>query len=271
VLRVLVDPNAPRARQPDPVIETPVFRMQRHLFTVSLGTRDGGAADLDRGVAFAVVGPALVEAGWPLQWHVMSALALGMLGPARGYLPLHAACVVRDGRSVLVHAPSGAGKSTLSYAAVRRGFRFVSDDSLHVGGRPEPRVWGIPWQAQLLTDTARFFPELAASEPRRQANGEWKLDTDPERLRPGAIAPSAPLGPVVLLRRRPGPTAIERLSDAEASEQLEVAWPFPVGWTRAHEGLRRTVVAQGVYRFESGADPDRMVDALDAFLSERSS
>lgn len=263
-LRVLVHAPASDA----PPAAKPVYRAHGHLFTVVLGPHDSGAADLARGVAFATVQPALVAAGWPLQWHVISALALGMLGPARGYLPLHAACLERAGRSVLVHAPSGAGKSTFAYAAVRRGYRFVSDDSLHVGGTPEPRVWGVPWQAQLLPDVARFFPELAGASPRLQASGEWKLDVDLARAGFGGVAPSAPLGPVLLLERRSGPTRIERLPEADAARAIEAVWPWRFGWTEAHAARLADVVRQGVYRFASGADPDAMVDALDAFLAE---
>src|SRR5690606_20590066 len=109
-----------------PVSPTPVFRTHAHLFTIVLGPHDSAAADVLRGYAFAVVSPALVADAWRLQQQLLAALTLGMLGPARGYLPLHCACLTRGGRGVLVHGPSGAGKSTLAYAAARRGYQVVS-------------------------------------------------------------------------------------------------------------------------------------------------
>lgn len=263
VLHVLV--HAPA--EPTAPFGKPVFRTHGHLFTVALGPHDSGAADLLAGRAFAIVTPALVEVGWRLQQQVLAALALGMLGPARGYVPLHAACLTDGERSVLIHGPSGAGKSTFTYAAVRRGYRVVTEDSLQIGGAAEPRAWGIPWQFQLLPDAARFFPELRASAPRLQANGEWKIDVDLPRLHPGRVAASAPLGPLLLLHRRPGPTAIERVRDAEAAALVEPVWPWQVGWTPAHQARLDDVVRRGVYRFTTGAEPDAMVDALDAFLA----
>ena len=261
LLRVLV--HAPPA--PEPLFPKPVYRTHGHLFTVALGPHDSGAADVVSGQAFAIVSPALVEVGWRLQQQVIAALSLGMLGPARGYLPLHAACLTRGGRSVLVHGPSGAGKSTFTYAAVRRGYRVVSEDALQIGG--DGRVWGIPWQFQLLPDVARFFPELAGLEPRLQANGELKIDVDLARLHPGRVAPSAPLGPLLLLVRRPGPTRIERVPDAAAAALVEPVWPWQVGWTGTQQAVLDEVRRQGVYRFVSGAAPDAMVDTLDAFLA----
>jgi hypothetical protein len=263
VVRVLV--HAPA--EPAPLFEKPVFRTHGHLFTVALGPYDSGAADLLVGRAFAIVTPALVDVGWRLQQQVLAALALGMLGPARGYLPLHAACLTNGERSVLVHGPSGAGKSTFTYAAVRRGYRVVTEDSLQIGGTDEPRAWGIPWQFQLLPDATRFFPELEGLAPRLQANGEWKIDVDLARLHPGRVAASAPLGPLLLLTRRPGPTAIERVPDAEAVALVEPVWPWQVGWTAAHQARLDDVVRRGVHRFTTGAEPDAMVDALDAFLA----
>lgn len=263
VLRVLV--HAPA--EPVPTFAKPMFRTHGHLFTVVLGPHDSGAADLLAGRAFAIVTPALVDVSWRLQQQVLAALALGMLGPARGYLPMHAACLTKGGRSVLIHGPSGAGKSTFTYAAVRRGYQVVTEDSLHIGGAGEPQVWGIPWQFQLLPDAIRFFPELEGLEPRLKANGEWKLDVDLARLHPGRVAASAPLGPLLLLTRRPGPTSIERVPGAEAATLVEPVWPWQVGWTPAHQALLDDVVRRGVHRFTTGAEPDAMVDALDAFLA----
>ena len=41
---------------------------------------------------------------------------------------LHASCVAKDGRAVLLGGPSGSGKSDLALRLLDRGFTLVSDD-----------------------------------------------------------------------------------------------------------------------------------------------
>ena len=262
VLRVMV--HAPAAAAPP--FSTPVYRTHGHLLTIVVGPDDNGVADLLAGYAFAIVSPALVDVAWRLQ-QVIGTLSLALLGPAGGHVPLHCACVTRAGRSVLVRGHSGAGKSTFAYACIRRDYQVVSDDVVHIAGGVEPRAWGIPWRFQLLPDATRFFPELAGSDARLQPNGERKIDVDVARRFPGRAVPSAPLGPMLVLSRRPGPTEIERVPDDEAASEIEPVWPWQVGWSTTHQALLEDVARNGVYRLATGAEPDAMVDALDAFLA----
>src|SRR5690606_41698331 len=92
-----------------------------------------------------------------------------------------------------------------------------------------------------------------------QTNGELKLDVDLGALLPGSVATSAPLGPVLVLERRPGRTTIERLTDAEAAAVVEPAWPWQVGWTHRHQLRLDDVIARRRYRFVAGAEPGAAV------------
>ena len=53
----------------------------------------------------------------------------------------HAAALVSDGGTVVFSGPSGAGKSSLALAAVRRGWKYFSDEFVVTDGQ---RVWGWP-------------------------------------------------------------------------------------------------------------------------------
>ena len=71
------------------------------------------------------------------QWLYRAALA-----QHRGRLGVfHAAALVSDGTTVVFSGPSGAGKSSLALAAVRRGWKYFSDEFVVTDGQ---RVWGWP-------------------------------------------------------------------------------------------------------------------------------
>lgn len=62
--------------------------------------------------------PALLE--WGLNWTIAAS--------CHQWLMLHAACLERDGRAVVLPAPPGSGKSTLCAALALRGWRLLSDE-----------------------------------------------------------------------------------------------------------------------------------------------
>jgi HprK-related kinase A len=57
---------------------------------------------------------------WGLNWCITAY--------SHHLLVLHAACVARDDRAVILPAPPGSGKSTLCAALVNRGWRLLSDE-----------------------------------------------------------------------------------------------------------------------------------------------
>lgn len=82
-------------------------------------------------------------------------LALGW----RRHLLLHAACVERDGKALLLTGESGSGKSTLSAMLAGRGWRFMGDElallNLDSGAvHPFPRLISVKNAAIPVVETA---------------------------------------------------------------------------------------------------------------------
>jgi len=93
--------------------------------------------------------------------HPVLSLLLMELLKRRGLYPLHAAGLALDGHGVLLAGTSGAGKSTLSVALARRGFSFLSDDTVFVqADAPGWRIRAFPDQIDLCADAVNLFPEL---------------------------------------------------------------------------------------------------------------
>lgn len=105
------------------------------------------------------------------------------------FTPIHAGCVRRDGKSVLLCGDSGAGKSTLVYACSGSGWEYVSDNALHWAGEPHNMLVSGSPEIRLREGALRLF----------------SLPGPPERLTGERCAPA---GPFVFLRRRPGPAEI---------------------------------------------------------------
>lgn len=97
---------------------------------------------------------------WGLNWCITAY--------SHHLLVLHAACVAREGRAVILPAPPGSGKSTLCAALVNRGWQLLSDE-LTLVDLDARRVWGLARPVNLKNasiDVIRqFAPEAYLTEP----------------------------------------------------------------------------------------------------------
>jgi HprK-related kinase A len=135
----------------------------------------------------------------------------------RRFLLLHAACVERDGRALILTGESGSGKSTLSALLMESGWRFLGDEFVLIdpetgATHPFPRPVSLKNSSidalTSLVPAARFGPLL---------HGTPKGDV--RHLRPDARAIAAmatPAFPALLLFPRYGHDAAIR--DVSASE-----------------------------------------------------
>ncbi len=139
----------------------PTFRAQRHQTLIVADSSNFACVDSAKGVAFIWVAESVAANSLFLRWFFWKPPSTPLLSERR-LTPLHAGCVARDGRGVLLLGESGAGKSTLAFAAARAGWSFVGDDvAWLITAQRGRKVLGPPHHVRLLPDAARFFPELA--------------------------------------------------------------------------------------------------------------
>lgn len=67
-----------------------------------------------------------------------------MTAPTPASETLHASCVARDGRAILISGPSGSGKSDLALRLIDRGAVLVSDDYTIVRAVDGKLIAGAP-------------------------------------------------------------------------------------------------------------------------------
>jgi hypothetical protein len=185
-LDVLVDPELPPTT--DFKTETH-FRGLHHLVFATIGSHEVFSFDLARRHVTGVVSSVTAANAdfWISHWLPIT---LGVMGTTVGVIPLHSACLDRDGRGLLLAGVSGAGKSTLSVALARCGFSLVSDDWTYISrnldaagtGTNHLIARGLSAPVKLLPDAVRHFPELNGRTPKMWFNGELAFELKTEEI-----------------------------------------------------------------------------------------
>jgi len=210
--------------------------------------------------------------------HIFPAL-LGILSAAIDVAPVHAACLVREGRGILLAGHSGAGKSTLTIAMARRGYALLADDWTYLsatedsGARADVQAWGLPVPVKLLPDADAFFGELLAFRTDCSLNGEIAYEVWPEECFGISRSLRSAVSSVVLLERasKQGCSMIPiARGKAVAHLQAEIE---PLEGTLAEcykrqlDLIQHAVEGAPCYRFSFNDHPDRVAETLDRALA----
>jgi hypothetical protein len=150
----------------------PHFRGLDHIVIATFGGSNVFMFDLFRREISATVSAetARTASFWA---DTLFPIAVGVLGPAIGILPLHAACLEVSGNGILIAGASGVGKSTLAVALAQIGPNYLSDDWTYIGNdRHGLLAHGVGASAKLLPDAIQHFPELARFQLSVALNGE---------------------------------------------------------------------------------------------------
>lgn len=188
----------------------PVTRSFGPLFTMAASRASVVGGDASSGQAFGFVSPTVVSHRDYLRSTFVQA-AFFQIAQRRSLVAVHAACLWKDGRAIMVRGDSGAGKSTLCYAALRLGWSLIAEDVVylrtrrpHAGGPVNPadvEVHDLPWTLHLLPDAVRLFPELRTQPQFERPDGRVKLGVQVAQQFPGQTQHHTPLCPVVFVTR----------------------------------------------------------------------
>ena len=264
-MNVIVDSAARREKE-----VAPHFRGLHHLVFGSFGADETIVFDLLRRRVSAVVSrdTASDERFWNVR---LLPTILGLLGATIGVVPLHCACLDKDGEGLLLAGHSGTGKSTLAVTLSRRGFALVSDGWTYVGRNENGlTAHGISAPVKLLPDAVRYFPELRAFEAANASNGELAFEIDAtETFRTEARRESIPRWLMLLERTEGRECEIVPLRSEAAQAFFEGSVErLPVQLTEAAE--TRASLIESLSRTESwlarcGGPPDVAAEAISRF------
>jgi hypothetical protein len=193
----------------------------------------------------------------------------------QGLVSLHAACIGKAGRGILLMGPSGSGKSTITLHCVLQGFEILSEDSVFVA--PQTMLaTGVANFLHVRSDSLRWLGKsrdaaaIRRSPVIRRRSGVRKFEVD---LRRGAyrLAPaplkiaavvflspkSAGLGP--LLKPLPKSVALAKLTTAQAYAANQPEWTQ----------FSKRILGPETFELRRGQHPFEGVEALSTLLESR--
>ena len=222
--------------------------------------------------ALIVVSQELMRFPYHVRYELLEFAVYVLAARVQRLVPLHAACVGRNGEGVLLMGASGAGKSTLVLQCLLSGLEFLAEDSVLV--RPQGlRATGVANFLHLRPDSLRFLAAgersrlLRKSWPIRRRSGVEKLEIDLRRPQYRLAAAPLRIRAVVFLSRRKagrGPL-LSPMRKSAARRRLTATQRYAAnqpGWAR----FTQRIGALPAYELRRGAHPRQAVAALGALL-----
>jgi hypothetical protein len=261
-VRVAPDLRFDFTQSSDRSIGLPEYRMS--VYRAELRMRDNVVLSIEpeRGAARGCFPEEFVDDQSSFRLHALH-FALSAALPARGFLGVHAACIVIDGCAVLLRGPHGAGKSVLAYAAASRGFPVVASSTVWIA--PDDMAWwGISRWIYLRSSARALFPEMLAG-PEVLIGGERKIEIGVAQGPAGGAAP----GIVVFLERNPRETP--RLEATSKLEALRLWDSGSTGNETSPPDYRARIARLldgSTYRFNCPDDLGRALDLIAAVTQD---
>ncbi len=222
-------------------------RGRDHLISMISDEHNFAICDVKQGYSFGFMTPATVaDRAW-FRYFYLESIANLMLWNTH-LTRIHAACVARGDKGVLLCGDSGAGKSCLAYACARAGWTFISDEAPSIMRRCSERiVIGKPHQIHFREPAFDLFPELRGRPVKPNPVGKISFEVNTSEIPKIKTGYRIGVTAVVFLKRgEEVPARLVPLAREEAWRRLEADLPmFPEPAHQEHvASLQNMVTAQ---------------------------
>ena len=154
----------------------PIRREYNHLFSLVADAENQALMDLKSCTNFIWVKRSTVQRRLYFRYNLLEKPVYVLLGSSV-VTDLHAACVSKYDRGVLLCGNSGAGKTTLAYACARAGWTYTSDDTSYlINSSKSPRVAGHSHRIRFRDAAKSVFRELANRELTPRLEGKPSIE-----------------------------------------------------------------------------------------------
>ena len=239
--------------------------------------------DLRAGAARIALSPQLAARPELISGHLLNTILLNLfIGSGRVGM-LHASCLLREGRGLLLLAPHNTGKSTTAWRLIQEGYQLLTDSMVFVSGPSAGRqLMGFPvGRIKLRTDSMREAVTVDASLAdlfeAEQVRSETKHSLDLRQCDPSRVVDQAVPIPEHLdlcLMSRSGRSQTE-LRPAMADEVAEAImanslyFDTETVWSRNLELIGDLVDNAVCHHLEAGTDAKGLVKALEQLGAKR--
>jgi len=199
----------------------PTRREYSHLYSLIADVDNQALLDLHRCVSFTWVSEHTARNRLYFRHNFLEKVVYLLLGSSV-VTDLHAACISKDGRGILLCGDSGAGKSTLAYSCARAGWTYTSDDTSYlINDSHPPRVIGHSHRARFRPAAKQLFPELERFEITPRLEGKPSIEIPTAALPIRSTATEVDIAYIVYLNRTsPGLGRLTKLPEGAGVRRL---------------------------------------------------
>jgi hypothetical protein len=225
--------------------------------------------------ALVLVSPQMLRSPYHTRYELIEFAVFTLATRTQGLVSLHAACVGRGGRGILLMGPSGAGKSTVALLCLLQGLDFLSEDAVFVA--PDTlQVTGIANFLHVRADSLRWVERAGDAAPIRNSpvirrrsgvrkfeldlrSGNYRLAASPLRIGAVVFLSAEKSADGALLRRLSKTSLLARLTSAQAYASSQPGWAT----------FARRLCDLGGFELRRGRHPLEAVQALRSLLAGR--
>jgi hypothetical protein len=240
----------------------PTRREYNHLYTLIADNNNHAILDFKTLTSFVWLTRVVVKNRLYLRYNFLEKVVYLLLG-ASMVTDIHAACISRRKRGILLCGDSGAGKSTLAYACARAGWTYTSDDTSYLINKSVyPKVIGHSHRVRFRPAARDLFPELAKYEATPRMEGKPSLEISTSDLPIVATAVEASIYTVVYLKRdQLSGARLDPLGKGTATKRISQEL-FSAGEIRArHERILNLLYATPTFELRY-RDLDKAIEQL---------
>lgn len=251
----------------------PRIRTGTHVIRAVIGAGNHAVIEPARHRARVTVSEDMLGHAYHLRYELIEFAVFVLATRGIGLVPLHAACIGRQGRGVLLLGNSGSGKSTLALHCMLAGLDLLAEDAVFVRS-VDLLATGVPNYLHMRTGVSDLPNDPAVrdwivrSPVIRRRSGVEKFEVDLRCAQARLAAAPMELIGAVFVSDQPADgnnRLIEPLGESESVRLLSAGQAYAAGqrgWAR----FARQLMERGAHRLRRARHPSEAVAALQRLL-----